>query len=205
MKQNDVRITLTEFVNFINSSGMKKMTIVSAAKAKHEEQEGNPFDYWKDFKDEVKRLIKRRGNKDDLWELVENVREEQRENYSQMISGFLKFWKPTRMEWVNPVKKMANIGGVKMILNPEIGVKWQGKNYMIKLYLKANESLDKRHADIILALMESELREKVDDSVEFAILDVKRGKPFLHIDNDPRLLILLKTEGMEFAEMWKEL
>lgn len=205
MKQNDVRITLTEFVNFINSSGMKKMTIVSAAKAKHEEQEGNPFDYWKDFKDEVKRLIKRRGNKDDLWELVENVREEQRENYRQMISGFLKFWKPTRMEWVNPVKKMANIGGVKMILNPEIGVKWQGKNYMIKLYLKANESLDKRHADIILALMESELREKVDDSVEFAILDVKRGKPFLHIDNDPRLLILLKTEGMEFAEMWKEL
>ena len=92
-----------------------------------------------------------------------------------------------------------------MILNPEIGVKWQGKEYMIKLYLKANESLDKRHADIILALMESELREKVGDSVEFAILDVKRGKLFLHVDNDPRLLILLKMEGMEFAEMWKEL
>lgn len=205
MKQNDIRITLTEFVNFINSSGMKKMTIVSAAKAKHEEQEGNPFDYWKDFKDEVKRLLKRKGKKGDLWELVENVREEQRENYNQMISGYLRFWKPTRMEWVNPVKKMANIGGVKMILNPEIGVKWQGKEYMIKLYLKANESLDKRHADIILALMESELREKVGDSVEFAILDVKRGKLFLHVDNDPRLLILLKMEGMEFAEMWKEL
>ena len=205
MKHNDIRITLTEFVNFINSSGMKKMTIVSAAKAKHEEQEGNPFDYWKDFKDEVKRLLKRKGKKEDLWELVENVREEQRENYNQMISGYLRFWKPTRMEWVNPVKKMANIGGVKMILNPEIGVKWQGKEYMIKLYLKANESLDKRHADIILALMESELREKVGDSVEFAILDVKRGKLFLHVDNDPRLLILLKMEGMEFAEMWKEL
>ena len=205
MKQNDIRITLTEFVNFINSSGMKKMTIVSAAKTKHEEQEGNPFDYWKDFKDEVKRLLKRKGNKEDLWEFVENVREEQRENYNQMINGYLKFWKPTRMEWVNPVKKMANIGGVKMILNPEIGVKWQGKDYMIKLYLKDKESLDKRHADIILALMESELRDKVDDSVEFGILDVKRGKLFLHVDNDPRLLILLKTEGMEFAEMWKEL
>lgn len=205
MKQNEIRITLTEFVNFINSSGMKKMTIVSAAKAKHEEQEGNPFDYWKEFKDEVKRLLKKKGDKEDLWELVETVREEQRENYNQMIRGYLKFWKPTRMEWVNPVKKMANIGGVKMILNPEIGVKWQGKEYMIKLYLKANESLDKRHADIILALMESELREKAGESIEFAILDVRRGKLFLHVENDPRLLILLKSEGMEFAEMWKEL
>ncbi|MBO6252156.1 MAG: hypothetical protein J6O49_00695, partial [Bacteroidaceae bacterium] len=65
--------------------------------------------------------------------------------------------------------------------------------------------LDKRHADIILALMESELREKVDNDLEFGILDVRRGKLFLHTDNDPRLLILLKTEGMEFAEMWKEL
>ena len=205
MKQNDIRITLTEFVNFINSSGMKKMTIVSAAKAKHEELEGNPFDYWKEFRDEVKRLLKRKGDKEDLWELVETVREEQRENYNQMIRGYLKFWKPTRMEWVNPVKKMANISGVKMILNPEIGVKWQGKEYMIKLYLKANESLDKRHADIILALMESELREKTGESIEFAILDVRRGKLFLHVENDPRLLILLKSEGMEFAEMWKEL
>ena len=52
MKQNDIQISLTEFVNFINASGMAKMTIVSNAKAKHEEQEGNPYDYWKDFKDQ---------------------------------------------------------------------------------------------------------------------------------------------------------
>lgn len=205
MKQNDIQVSLTEFVNFINSSGMKKMTIVANAKAKHEEQEGNPYDYWKDFKDKIKQLLKKQGTKEDLYELVEEVREEVLDNYNQMIAGYVKFWKPTRMEWINPVKKMIRIGGVKMILNPEIGIRWQGKEYMIKLYLKANETLDKRHADIILALMESELREKVDETVEFGILDVKRGKLFLHVDNDPRLLILLKSEGLEFAEMWKEL
>ena len=205
MKQNDIQVSLTEFVNFINSSGMKKMTIVANAKAKHEEQEGNPYDYWKDFKDKIKQLLKKQGTKEDLYELVEEVREEVQDNYNQMIAGYVKFWKPTRMEWINPVKKMIRIGGVKMILNPEIGIRWQGKEYMIKLYLKANETLDKRHADIILALMESELREKVDETVEFGILDVKRGKLFLHVDNDPRLLILLKSEGLEFAEMWKEL
>lgn len=205
MKQSDIQVSLTEFVNFINSSGMKKMTIVANAKAKHEEQDGNPYDYWKDFKDKIKRLLKRRGTKDDLYELVEEVREEVKENYNQMIAGYVKFWKPTRMEWINPVKKMIRVGGVKMILNPELGIKWQGKEYMIKLYLKANETLDKRHADIILALMESELREKVDEDVEFGILDVRRGKLFLHVENDPRLLILLKSEGLEFAEMWKEL
>ena len=205
MKQNDIQISLTEFVNFINASGMAKMTIVSNAKAKHEEQEGNPYDYWKDFKDEVKRLMKRHGSKDELYELIENVREDMRENYNQMINGYLKFWKPTRMEWMNPVKKMAHVGGVKMILNPELGVTWQGKKYMIKLYLKANENLDKRHADIILAMMESELRDRVEDDVEFAMLDVRRGKLFTYVNDDPRLLILLKSEGREFSEMWKEL
>lgn len=205
MKQNDIQVSLTEFVNFINASGMSKMTIVSNAKAKHEEQEGNPYDYWKDFKEEIKRQLKRQGTKEDLWELVEKVREEMRENYNQMISGYLKFWKPARMQWVAPVKKMVRIGGVKMILNPEIGIKWQGKEYMIKLYLKANENLDKRHADIILAMMESELRDKVGENVEFAMLDVRRGKLFPYVNEDPRLLILLKSEGREFAEMWKEL
>lgn len=205
MKQNDIQISLTEFVNFINASGMSRMTIVSNAKAKHEEQEGNPYDYWKDFKEEIKRLLKHHGSKEDLWELVEDVREEMRENYNQMISGYLKFWKPSRMQWVNPVKKMVHIGGVKMNLNPEIGIKWQRQEYMIKLYLRANENLDKRHADIILAMMESELRDKVGDNVKFAMLDVRRGKLFPYINDDPRLLILLKSEGREFAEMWKEL
>lgn len=203
MKQIDIHISLTEFVNFINASGMAKMTIVSNAKMRHED-EGNPFDYWKDFKDEVIKQMKRRGEKEDLWELVENVREDMRDNYNQMINGYVKFWKPSRMEWLNPVKKMVHLGGVKMILNPEIGVKWHGKNIMIKLYMKANESLDKRHADIILALLESELRERVEDNVEFAILDVKRGKLFNCVNKDPKLMILLKAEARSFAELWRE-
>lgn len=205
MKQNDIRVSMTEFVNFINTSGMPKMTIVANAKARHEEMEGNPYDYWKDFKEEVRAQLKKQGTKDDLLELVERMREDVRENYNIMINGFLKFWKPTRMKWIKPVSKMASIGGVKLIVNPEIGIQWQGKTYMIKLFLKANENLDKRHADIILALMEEELREKVGEGVQFAILDVRRGKLFTYTNDDPRLLILLKTEGREFAEMWREI
>ena len=205
MKPADIRISMTEFVNFINSSGMAKMTIVSNAKMKHQEEDANPFDYWRDFKDEVKRQLIKQGNKEDLKALVDNVREDVRENYNVMISGFLKFWKPTRMKWLKPVNRIASIGGVKLKVNPEIGILWQGKEYMIKLFLKANECLDKRHADIILAMMEKELREKVDENVRFAILDVRRGKLFVHTNDDPRLMILLKSEGREFAEMWREI
>lgn len=205
MKQHDIRVSMTEFVNFINSSGMARMTIVANAKMKHEEAEGNPYDYWKDFKDEVKKQLKRGGTKDDLLELLEHVREEAYGNYQEMIKGFNKFWKPNRMEWLKPVNRMATISGVKMNINPEIGIVWQERKLMIKLFLKAKESLDKRHADIILALMESELREKVEEGVEFAILDVRRGKLFNYVNDDPRLLILAKSEGHSFAEMWKEL
>ena len=82
---------------------------------------------------------------------------------------------------------------------------WQNKKYMIKLFLKANEVLDKRHADIILALMESELREKVEEDVQFAVLDVKRGRLFTYVNDDPRLLLLVKREGRYFSDMWKDL
>lgn len=204
MKQNDIRVSMTEFVNFINASGMSKMTIVSNAKMKHEEPEGNPYDYWKEFKDEVKKQLKRGGSKEDLFELLEGVREEIHANYQEMINGFNKFWKPTRMSWFKPINRIANISGVKMNINPEIGVKWQDKQLMIKMFIKAKGNLDKRHADIILALMESELREKVEDQVEFAILDVRRGKLFTYVNNDPRLLVLARSEGRSFVEMWKE-
>lgn len=205
MKQNDIQISMTEFVNFINASGMTKLTIVSNAKMKHEEIQGNPYDYWKDFKEEVKRQLISQGSKEDLKEMVEKLRDDVKENYRIMIDGFLKFWRPSRMKWLKPIKKMAHISGIKMSINPEIGVEWQNKKLMIKLFLKANEILDKRHADIILALMESELREKVDDTVGFAVLDVKRGKLFTYVNDDPRLLILVKREGRYFAEMWRDL
>lgn len=205
MKQNDIKISMTEFVNFINASGIARMTVVANAKAKHEEMEGNPYDYWKDFKDEVKKQLKKQGSKEDLLELLETMREDVLDNYQKMINGYLKFWKPTRMKWIKPVNKLANIGGVKMYVNPEIGIEWQNKKYMIKLYLKANESLDKRHADIILALMENQLREKVDEDVLFAILDVRKGRLYPYVNDDPRLMIFLKSEGREFAEMWREL
>lgn len=196
---------MTEFVNFINASGMSKMTIVSNAKLKHEESEGNPYDYWKDFKDAVKKQLKRGGSKDDLSELLESVREEVYANYQEMIKGFNKFWKPNSMEWLKPANRMATISGVKMNINPEIGVVWNDKKFMIKMFIKAKENLDKRHADIILALMENELRVKVDDDIVFAILDVRRGKLFSYVNNDPRLLVLARSEGRSFAEMWKEL
>lgn len=204
MKQNDIQISMTEFVNFINASGMARMTIVANAKAKHEEMD-NPYDYWKDFKEEVKKQLKNHGSKENLQELLESVRDEVRSNYQEMINGFLRFWKPTRMNWFKPVSHKATIGGVKMIINPEIGVLWGNRRVMIKLYLKANENLDKRHADIVLALMESELREKVDPDVEFAVLDVRRGKLFNYVNNDPRLKVLLKAEGRAFSDMWKEI
>ena len=205
MKQGDIHISMTEFVNFVNSSGMSKITVVANAKARHLEEDGNPYDYWKDFKDKLKTILRSKGNKEDLLELLEEVRDDVRDNYQLMINGFLKFWKPTRMKWFNPIKRIVHYGGLKMIINPEIGIEWQGSKYMVKLFLKANEYLDKRHADIILAMMENELREKVDEGVRFAILDVRRGKIFSYANDNPRLLVLLRAESRSFADIWNGL
>ncbi len=205
MKKEYIQISLTEFINFINSSAMSKVSIVSRAKERREEEKGKPYDYWEGLKLGIKDVIKKGGIEEDFWEIVENVREELQPNYSVMIKGFLKFWKPKKMTWIKTTKKIVNLGGTHMILNPELGIRIGGEDHLIKLYLKANEILDKRHADLILALMESELRPKVRPEVSFSILDVRRGKLFSYVNEDPRILSLLKTEGESFSKLWREL
>ena len=65
--------------------------------------------------------------------------------------------------------------------------------------------MDKRHADLILALMEKELREKVEDDAIFAVLDIKKGKLFEYKENDKNLYTLLKAEARGFESIWLEI
>lgn len=89
-----------------------------------------------------------------------------------------------------------------MRVNPELGLEFDGKFYVIKLYLKS-EKLSKDKITQILTLLESQLREKLEKEVKVAVLDVKNGKLFIKEDDDISLLPLLDGEARSFEAIWK--
>ncbi len=206
--KNTIQISLTEFINFVNKSGSAKATVVKSAKKSREGEGYNSYaDYWLPFREKLKLILRQKKGKESLDDLLKKVSSDKKDNYRKIINGFKKFWGRKDFEWVNIPRKTWIISDLRVVLNPEIGIAYRDKIYVIKLFLNINEVLDKKHADQILTLLEKELRIKVGegDEVVFGVLDVKKGKLFKKEDHDLSLYSLLKGEAMSFQVQWKDL
>ena len=197
-------ITTTEFMNYLNAKGTAKLTVVGNAKARHENEQ-EYFDFWAEFKHALKRVIITNGSKEDLKEVIERVKDEARPNYQAMVNGFISFWGRKDLVWIQPSKKIYHLVGLRISINPEIGLMINGTEYLIKLFLRSNDTIDRKQADIVLTLMEQGLRKKVGEDVVFAVLDVRRGKLYAAREYNPKLSVLLKAEAKSFQQAWKGL
>ena len=206
MVKDPIKISLTEFMNFVNKSGSSKATVVSTAKNKREEEYEHFKDYWLKLREKIKSVHKKSQTHEDLKEVIREVVKEKQANYKEAVEGYISFWKKRNIEWVNPPRKTWAVGDVRIELNPELGLMIKDKIYVIKLYTTASTNIDKRHADLILNLMEKELRSKVaGDEVIFAVLDVKRGKLFENAKKDTSLFPILNGEARSFEVIWKSI
>ena len=206
MTKQLINISLTEFMNYVNKSGSAKVTVVTNALNNRENDYQFYKDYWLKLREKIKEVHKKKLSKDDLRELLDEVSPDKQANYNSAIEGYCRFWGSKKITWVKTPRKKWAIDNLRIELNPELGLNFKGKTYFIKLFTKANDKLDKRHADLILALMEHELREKVnDENAVFAVLDIKRGKLFEYSNSDRNLYILLESEAMSFKHTWENL
>lgn len=205
MENNTIRISLTELMNYVNQSGVAKITVVEHAKSTHEEEYATYKDYWLKLREAIKNAHKKNLPKDVLVKVVDAVSDDKKDNYAKAVSGYSKFWGKRTIEWVKPPQKTWAVGDMRVELNPELGLKIKDKTYFVKMFIRAKKDIDKRHADLILSVMEHELREKVGDDAIFMVLDVNRGKVFEYKNKDPKLFVLMKNETKSFENNWREL
>lgn len=192
MSKEPIKISLTEFMNSVNKSGSAKATVVNKSKNSREDEYEHYKDYWLRLREKISNVHKKSLSHGDLRELVNAIHPDKKNNYKEAIEGYIKFWKSRKIQWFNPPRKTWIIGDIRIELNPELGLEIKDKLYVIKLYTAAGSDIDKKHADLILNLMEKELRSKVGGSeVIFAVLDVKRGKLFENKTKDISLYPLL--------------
>ena len=198
-----IQISLTDFIDFVCKVGSTKLTHVKNVKDR------DPYspatDFYKPLREGIIDLHKTGGTKSDLKKIIAAITDAKKiSNYQTAIDGYKKFWGRKNLKWMNPPYKHWIVNDLDVKINPELGLEYDSNFYVIKLYLKS-DPLSKNKIDQILALMEKELRPKVEDEVIFAVLDVKNAKLHSNETKDTLLMTLLVGEALSFETIWKAL
>ncbi|WP_417558727.1 hypothetical protein [Mesoflavibacter zeaxanthinifaciens] len=202
-KSSLIKISLTDFIDFVSKTGSTKLTQVKKVK------ERKPYhpstDYYKYVREGIIGIHEESGDKSEFDNLIKNTPDiRKKENFEKAIKGYTKFLGKKTVSWVEPPFRHWRSGNLDVKLNPEVGLKYDGTKHYIKLYFKS-EALSKMKASQILSLMESELRAKVKRDDLFCVLDVRTGKLFCNEKRDTSLLPLLKGEAMSFETIWNSI
>lgn len=196
-----IEVSLTDFVDFVCKTGSTKLTKVK--QVKNREEYSPATDFYKALREGIVAIHQNDGERKDLKEILENITDKKKvTNYQDCIEGYKKFWGRKDLKWFEPPFKHWGIGDLDVRINPELGLEIDKKFYIIKLYFKSDK-LSKEKVTQILTLLESQLREEVEDEPIMAILDVKNSKLFTKDDRDISLLPLLEGEAKSFEIIWK--
>lgn len=204
-----IKISLTDFVGFVNKMGNAKLNHVKSIK---ERSKYEPYmDFYKAIREAIIKLHKKKQKKELLDEVFKELTDSKKKScYPEIVAGYKKFLGRKQFEWITPPKKDWKIGDIIITVNPEIGLEEKKRDgtsnfYIVKLYFK-DDVLKKSQADQILTLMEMQLRSKVKEpEVKFAILDVRKNKFHVKKDHDLKELPLLEGEAYSFATIWDKL
>ena len=200
-KKKTINISLTDFIDFVNKSGGSKMTKVKQVKYR---VNYNPAsDFYKALREEIIDIHKNNLDKKVLDHLIGKLTDlKKKTNYPLSINGYKKFWGKKKIEWFDPPFKHWLIGDLDIKINPELGIEFGGKFYVIKLFLKS-EKITKDKLSQILSLMENQLRKETDEEIIFCVLDVKNAKLYENTKDDFSYLPLLEGEAKSFETIWK--
>ena len=201
-----IKVSLTAFMNYLNSSGAKRITAIQKAK----EDSLTPFeshkDYWYKFRQKVVSLHKTGFNEDKLRAIIDEVPEDRQKNYSIAVNGYWKFWnKRKKAKWVKPFNGDWSKGELRVSINPEVGLEHKGKIYLIKLFLHINEPFGRKQADMITWLMRDSFGKKAPADMVCCVLDVKKGTLYQERALDPTIEALVESEAISFVSLWNKL
>jgi hypothetical protein len=117
------------------------------------------------------------------------------------VKGAVRALKPGTASWVKPQSAVWQRHGLRVRVNPEVGLDGSERPGLIKLYFKG-ETLSKRRVDSILYLMDTTVgRGKFNVSV----LDTRGGRLISYTGANKRLGLLLTSDAAAFMSIWNAL
>lgn len=200
-----MNISLTDFVDFVITSGSPKLTRVRQVKHMREQDYDPAKDFWKPLRDRIVQFHRTgEKRKTALADVLTQVSPGKKERYAECLSGYRHFLGRKDFGWFEPPRSTWDEGTLKVSVNPELGLIRNGQRGVVKLYFKATK-LSKRRVAMILLLMREGLRGRLARDASVGILDVPHGRLYSAVDPDATLLPLLEGEAESFARIWERI
>ncbi len=199
-----VRVTLSEFLDFVAASGSPKLTKVRIVKQQRATAYDPRTDFYKPFRECVASMHIRRQPESDLDALLLDLKDPKKaSNFPELVRGFKKFVKGRELHWSAPPRAEWSWGDLTVIVNPELAISLDGMPFVLKMYLKS-EKLTKFKVAIVNHLMEMTLRPAIDPAT-LGILCVRKSKLYELQPAEPGLTALLQGEASMFVEIYNQL
>lgn len=202
---SQVKVSLTQFLNFATKPPEQQLTVVREIRKQHDEGYDVPPDIYKQFREAVVRMHKHRKPKDYLDDLVSRQTEASRlKHYPPLAAGYKKFLGRKTTDWFDPPEGIWLCDDLRINVRPEVGLVIDGVPTAIKLWLRDDDSLNKRRAELINHLMKQALPHTTDELI-VGVLDVRRAKPFYAGKSDHEQTALLRAQAKGFVSLYREL
>ncbi len=189
-------ISLTDFVEFVNKIGPPRLTKVKEIKTRPEYSPA--VDFWKPLREAIRDFHRAGKPLDPVLDGIEHTRKAGR--YPAASTAYKKFLRRKQLEWFEPPVGIWTYGGeLQVRVNPELGLRLNGKEHVVKLYFK-DEPLPRRRLAVVFQLMGIALKDKLNAGGSLA--DVSNSKLLLPDPNAADVTALLIGEAAAFLAMW---
>ncbi len=196
------QISLTDFVDIVSKSGRQKATKVRQVKDRPEYEPA--FDFYKALREHLTENHRAGGAKATISEVLVTLTDPKKiKNYPDLVAGYKKWWGRKTLAWFNPPRGIYSTNGFDITVNPELGLLINGERHIIKLYLK-NDALTTFKTEIIIDLLEHQLRASAAPTDKFAVLDVRESKLFAENPHAPASIPIVNAEIAYIASIWNQ-
>jgi hypothetical protein len=188
-------ISLTDWVDFVISAGPTRFRKVKELATRDDYDPR--FDFWKPLREG---LQNHHQGKTTLEQIVVALKDPKKVNrYPEVIKAYRKFLGNKHLAWFRPPSAGRTYAGLTVRINPELGLHFEGKKHVVKLYFK-EEKPTKQRLSVVLAMMSLALN--LGDGMVPAVLDVNSSRMILAKATDLDLLPMLQAEAIAFVHMW---
>lgn len=199
-------ISLTDFIDFVASTGTPRLTKVRNAKCR--DPYDPRFDYWKQLREalvayhEPNNIL---GKEPFFRNFLNGLNPDSNkmQPYSDVIDNYKRFLGRKAITKLPIQRTTWTHNGLTVRVNPEVFLNINGSRELFKLYFK-QDALSKQKADTILTLMSVALPASANVG-QFAVYDARNNRTIRSPDPNPDLMILVRAEADAFVSIWNEI
>ena len=194
---------MTTFLDFVLATGLRRLTIVSNAKAEYGREYSPARDFYKPLREAVADVHLNRKEKGVLDDVAHCLTDERKvAAYRECIRGYKKWWGQKEIEWRGTSPVEWRYGQLVIRVNPELGVSINGLPYAVKLYFKSDKP-SKHRLEAMFHLLSTSHSASLPQ-MKVGILDVRRGNLFQPNRDIVGVKALLAGEATAFQTMWDQ-